>query len=155
MTFAATFECLLVWHNERKRKKKNKKKLRTPNCDHTTTITTSTTIQILQGLFCICECRLSATFVRHGIVSISLYFKSWERQITSFIFKIKGGYFFQLTQIVLTKARQLKNKSTFYLVTVCSEIVVQRNTKKKLIPKFTNYFLNQSTFEWLWNHMWL
>lgn len=87
--FAAAFECLFDIT------KKEKKELRTPNCDHTTTITTSTTtIQILQGLFCICECRLSATFVRHGIVSISLYFNHGKKQITSFIFKTNGGYFF-------------------------------------------------------------
>lgn len=35
--------------------------------------------------------------------------------------------------------------------------VVQRNNKKRKssYPKSTNYFLNQSTFEWLWNHVWL
>lgn len=41
-------------------------------------------------------------------------------------------------------------------MTVCYSCkVVQRSKKKKLIPKSTNYFLNQSTFEWLWNHVWL
>lgn len=76
-----------------------KKKLWTPNCDHTTTIitittTSSTTTQILQGLFCICECRLSATFVRHSIVWISLYFNHGKsRTLVSYLRRI-GGYFF-------------------------------------------------------------
>lgn len=82
--FAAAFVCLLVSRE-------------TPNCDHTT-ITTSTTTRILQGLFCICECRLSATFVRHSIVSICLYFDNGKGKTLVSYLKQTGGYFFQLTQ---------------------------------------------------------
>lgn len=115
---------MLLWRNE----ERERGKPRTPNCDHTTTITTSTTtIQILQGLFCVCVRRLSATFVRHGIVSISVFW-SWEIQITSFIFKTNGGYFFQLTQKALTKGEGSSEKKKVYTLvskTVCSELVAK------------------------------
>lgn len=87
--------------------------------------TSTTTIQLLQGLFCICECGLSATFVRHGIVSISLYFESWEKQITSFIFKIKGGYFFQLTKSLDKGEAAQKQVYILFSNTICSEIVAK------------------------------
>lgn len=89
------------------------------------TTSTTTTTQLLQGLFCICECGLSATFVRHGIVSISLYFESWEKQITSFIFKIKGGYFFQLTKSLDKGEAAQKQVYILFSNTICSEIVAK------------------------------
>lgn len=63
-------------------------KKKTPNCDHTTT---STTIQILQGW--LRACGLSATFVRHSIVSFLLY-KSWGEAKTLVSYVKNRGYFF-------------------------------------------------------------
>lgn len=115
--FAAAFECLLVRRNEEKKRKKKKNILRTPNCDHatiTTIITTiTTTIQILQGLFCICECRLSATFVKYSIVSISLYFDHGKSKTLVSYLRQTGGYFFSTNTKSLDKGEAAQNKSTF------------------------------------------
>lgn len=98
---------------------KKKKNLRTPNCDHTTTTitttttSTTTTIQILQGLFCVYERRLSATFVRHGIVSISLYFNHGKSKSLVSYLRQTGGTFSTNTESLDKGEAAQKNKSTF------------------------------------------
>jgi hypothetical protein len=56
---------------------------------------------------------LSATFVRHSIVSISLYFNHGKSKTLVSYLRQKRGVLFQLTQRALTKAWQLKTSLHF------------------------------------------